>query len=87
MADKQEGISRRSFLKTIGAGIAGIVGYKVIEKFSNLEEKPTFQPINEGETIPLKLFGSEELTSIKITYREKDERLLGKLQSRKEDGK
>lgn len=87
MEDKDKGVSRRSFLKTIGAGIAGVVGYKVFEKFSNLEKKPTFHEINEGESIPLKLPGSEELTSTKINYREKDERLLGKLQAREIDGK
>jgi len=85
--DKQEGISRRNFLKVAGAGFIALLGYKLHEKFSNLETKPTFLEVNKGDPLPLKLSGKAELQYVGIDYHESDERLSGRLQIRMIDGK
>jgi len=87
MSDHQEGVSRRNFLKLVGVGTAAILGYKAYETFSSLEKMPTYLEINEGDNILLNFPGSQELSEVKISYREKDERSRGKLQVRMEDGK
>jgi len=82
--DKQEGISRRNFLKVAGAGFIALLGYKLHEKFSNLETKPTFLEVNKGDPLPLKLSGKAELQYVGIDYHESDEKLFHHFLLRKE---